>query len=198
MRVDNRVTQVPPSKLMKPDTMKLPVAARQMADATAPVGNNNQIPTALGPQLEDPPKPATAKVAPTPTAVELVAVMVAAAASAEAHHMALAEELVAAVITEAEAMRTTTLPASHVAATMPTTGLRRSAAKRLLKQVTTTTSPPTPLDFAICSSSRNSSLSGSPSTTRGKTQYSGLGARPYPLKILVVTTTRSASTSSSA
>jgi hypothetical protein len=34
MRVDNRVTQVPPSELMSPGTMK------QMVDATAPTENN--------------------------------------------------------------------------------------------------------------------------------------------------------------
>jgi hypothetical protein len=48
-----------------------------------------------------------------------------------------------------------------------------------------------------CFSQRNSSLSGSPSTTRSKTQFSGLGVMPYPLKMLVATTTRSASTSRS-
>jgi hypothetical protein len=37
MRVDNRVTQVsPPSELIKPDTMKLPVAARQTAGSGHP------------------------------------------------------------------------------------------------------------------------------------------------------------------
>jgi hypothetical protein len=57
---------------------------------------------------------------------------------------------------------------------------------------------PSLLDFATCFSRRNSSLSGSPSTTRSKTLFSGLGAMPYPLKTLVVTTTQSASTSLSA
>jgi hypothetical protein len=66
----------------------------------------------------------------------------------------------------AEAMQTATSPATHVAA-----------------------SPPTLLDFAIYSSLRNSSLLGSPSTTRSKTQCSGLGATPYPLKTLVATMT---------
>jgi hypothetical protein len=51
------------------------------------------------------------------------------------------------------------------------------------------------LDFAIYSSLRNSSLSGAPSTTRSRTQFSGLGAMPYPLKTLLATTTPSASTS---
>jgi hypothetical protein len=122
-----------------------------MADATAAMGNNHQTPTALGPQLEDPPKLATAR------AVTAVAVVVVAAA--KAHHTTLAEELAAATIAGAEATRTATPPATHVAATMPATGLRRFVAKMLLKQATATASPPTPLDFAIYSSLRNSSLS---------------------------------------
>jgi hypothetical protein len=52
--------------------------------------------------------------------------------------MALAEELVAVAIAGAEATRTTTSPATHMAATMPATGLRRFVAKRLLKQATVT------------------------------------------------------------
>jgi hypothetical protein len=95
------------------------------------------------------------------------------------HHTALAEELVAATIVEDEATRTATSPATHVAATMPATELKIFVAKRLLKQMTTTASPP-PLDFATCFSQRNSSLSGSPSTTRSKTQFSALGVMPYP------------------
>jgi hypothetical protein len=72
------------------------------------------------------------------------------AVAAGAHHTALAEEMVAVVITGAEATRTTS-PATHVAATMPVTGSRKFVAKRLLKQATATASPPTPLDFAIYS-----------------------------------------------
>jgi hypothetical protein len=44
-----------------------------MLDATALVENNHKTPTALGPQLEDPPRVATAKVAPTVAATALVA-----------------------------------------------------------------------------------------------------------------------------
>jgi hypothetical protein len=60
------------------------------------------------------------------------------AAAAGNHHMALAEELVAVAIAGAEATRTATSPATHMAATMPATGLRRFVAKRLLKQATVT------------------------------------------------------------
>jgi hypothetical protein len=45
------------------------------------------------------------------------------------------------------------------------TELKKFIPKRLLKQTTATASPPSPLDFAAGSSQRNSSLSGSPSTT---------------------------------
>jgi hypothetical protein len=98
----------------------------------------------------------------------------------------------------AEATRTTMSPATHMAATMPATELKRFIAERLLKQVTAMASPPSPLDFATYFSQRNSSFLGSPSTTRSKTQFSGLGATHYPLKTPVATTTRSASTSPSA
>jgi hypothetical protein len=152
---------------MNPDTMKLPVVFQQTVDATAPAENNHKTPTALGPQLEDPPRAATA------TAVATAALVAAAeAAAAAAHHMALAEELVAlaeelvaVAIAEAEATQTAMPPATHVAATMPATKLMKFVAKRLLKQTTATTSLPTPLDFATCSPRRNSSLSGSRSTT---------------------------------
>jgi hypothetical protein len=187
----------PLSKLMNPGTMKLLAAVQRMVDATAPVENNHTTPTALGPQLEDPPKAATVRAAPAEAATTLVVVM-AGAAAAGAHHTAPAEELAAAAITEVEATRTAMPPATHVVAMMPATELKRFVAKRLLKQTTAMASPLSPLDFATCFSRRNSSLSGSPSTTRSKTQFSGLGAMSYPLKTPVATTTRCASTSLSA
>jgi hypothetical protein len=85
---------------MNSGTMKLPAAVQQMVDATAPMENNHTTPTALGPQLEDPPKATIERV----VSVALVAAMAAAGAAAtRAHHTALAEELVAAAIAEAEA-----------------------------------------------------------------------------------------------
>jgi hypothetical protein len=126
---------------MKPDNMKLPVAVQQTVDATAPTENNHITPTALGPQLEDPSKAATARAAPAVVVAALVTMMVAAeATAAAARQTAWVEELVAVVIAEAEATRTATSPATHVAATMPATELRRFVAKRLLKQTTATTS----------------------------------------------------------
>jgi hypothetical protein len=49
MQVDNRVAQVPLSEIMKTDTTKSLVTARQMEDATVSVENTSQTPTALGP-----------------------------------------------------------------------------------------------------------------------------------------------------
>jgi hypothetical protein len=133
MRVDNRVIQVPLSELMNPDTMKLPAAVQQTVDATAPAENNHTIPTAPGPQLEDPLKAATTRAASAVAAAALVGAMAAAGvAVAGAHHTTLVEELVAAAIAEAESTRTATSLATHVAATMPATKLKRFVAKRLL------------------------------------------------------------------
>jgi hypothetical protein len=58
-------------------------------------------------------------------------------------------------------------------------------------------SPPSPLDFAICSSQRHSSLRGSLSTMRSKTQSNGSDATPSPSKMLVATMTQSVYTSPS-
>jgi hypothetical protein len=141
MRVDNRVTQVPPSELMNPDTMKLPVVVQQMVDATAPAENNHRTLTALGPQLEDPPRVATARAASAVAETALVAATTAVeAAAAGAHRMALEEELVAAATAGVEATRTATSPVTHAAAMMPATELRKFVAKRLMKQTTATAS----------------------------------------------------------
>jgi hypothetical protein len=116
---------------MNPGTMRLPATAQQMVDVTSPVEKNHITPTALAPQLEDPPRAATARAALTVAATTLVvATAVAGAAAAGAHHTTLAEELVAAVIAEAEATRTTTSSATHVAAVMPATELKRFVAKK--------------------------------------------------------------------
>jgi hypothetical protein len=137
MRVDNRVNQVPPSALMNLDTMKLAATVQHTVDATAPAEKNHTTPTTLGPQLEDPPKAATALAAPAVAVAALVAAMAAAGAvTAGAHHTVLVEELAVAATAEAEAMRIATSPATHVAATTPVTQLRRFVAKRLLKQTT--------------------------------------------------------------
>jgi hypothetical protein len=121
---------------MNPSTMKLLAIVQRMVDTTAPVENNHTTPTALGPQLEDPPRAATVLAAQAEAVVALVATM----AAAGAHHTVLAEELVAVEIAEAKATRTATPLATHVAATMPATELKRFVIKRLLKQTTATAS----------------------------------------------------------
>jgi hypothetical protein len=89
----------------------------------------------------------------------LVMVMpVAEAAAAGAPHRGLEEEPVAEAIAEAEATQTATSSAPHAAATMPTAELKKYEATSPPRQATTTTSPPSPLDFAIYSSQRNSNL----------------------------------------
>jgi hypothetical protein len=52
MRVDNRVSQVPPLRITKP-TMKAQVAVQRTMDATALKENYRRTPTALGHQLVD-------------------------------------------------------------------------------------------------------------------------------------------------
>jgi hypothetical protein len=94
---------------------------------------------------------ATVLAAPVEAAVALVTAMAAAAAAATgAHHTVLAGELVAAAIAGVEATQTTTSPASHVAAMMPTIELKKNVTRRPLRQETTTVSPPSPLDFSTC------------------------------------------------
>jgi hypothetical protein len=178
MRVDNRVSQVAPLRTHEPGTTKLLVTVQRMVDATAPEENNHKIPTVPGHQLENLLRAATVPAAPAEAAVALI-VATAEAAAAGAHHTMLAGELVAAAIAGAEATQTATSPASHTAATMPAIELKKYVARRPLRQVTATVSPPSPLDFATCFSQRNSNLWGSPSMTQSKTQFNGLGAMPY-------------------
>jgi hypothetical protein len=107
---------------MKPGTTKPLIAARQTTEATVSTENTSQTPTAVGPQLEDPCRAATAKAVPATVVAApevVVEAAVAVAAAAEAHLTVLAEELVAAAIAEAEATRTSMSPAVHMAATTP-------------------------------------------------------------------------------
>jgi hypothetical protein len=151
MRVDNKVTQVPPLRSHEPRHHKLLVAVQQMVDATTPEENNHRTPTALGSQLEDPPGAATARAASAEAAAALVAATAATkVVAAGAHLTVLAGKLVAAAIAKAKATRTATSLASHAAATMLAIELKRFVAKRLLRQATATDSPPSLLDFATC------------------------------------------------
>jgi hypothetical protein len=107
-------------------------------------------------------------------------------------------EPVAEAIAVAEATQTAMSPVSHAAATMHVAESKKFDARNPPRHARTMASLPSLLDFAICCSQRNSSLWGSPNMMRSKTHYSGSGATPYPLRTLVATTTRSASTSLSA
>jgi hypothetical protein len=124
-----------------------------------------RTPTVLGQQPVDLLRVPTA---PTVLAViamsSLMATLVAEAAAAGAPHTGLVGEPVAAATAEAEAARTATSPVSHAAATMPAKKLKNYDAKSPPRQATTTASPPSLLDFAICFSRRNSNPWGSPST----------------------------------
>jgi hypothetical protein len=129
MRVDNRVTQVPPSELANPITMK-PQVAVQLMDATVLEENSHKTTTVLGHQLEDLLMAVTVLAVPVVVAVLLIMVMmVAEAATAGAPHTGLIGEPVVEAITEAEATQTATSPAPHAAATMPTVELKKYNAR---------------------------------------------------------------------
>jgi hypothetical protein len=145
------------------------VAIQQIMDATVLEENNRRTPTVLGHQPVDLLRVATVSVAPAAVVVlRLMATLAAAAAVAGAPHTGLEEELVAQAIAEAAATQIATSPAPHAAATMPAAELKKCDTSPP-QQETTTVSPPSPLDFAIYSSQRNSNLWGSPSMTRSKT-----------------------------
>jgi hypothetical protein len=138
-------------------------------DATVLEENSPRTPTVPGHQLEDLLMVVTVLAAPVVVAAPLVMVMlVAEAAAAGAPNTGLEEEPAVEAIAEAEATQTATSPAPHVAATMPVAELKKYDATSPPRQAKTTASLPSPLDFAIYSSQRNSNLRGSPSTTRSK------------------------------
>jgi hypothetical protein len=135
-------------------------------DATLLEENSPGTPTVPGHQLEDLLRVVTVLAALVVVAAPLVMVMLAAEAAASgAPHTGLEEEPAAEAIAEAEATQTTTSPAPHAAATMPTAELKKYDATSPPRLATTTASPPSPLNFTIYSSQRNSNLWGSPSTT---------------------------------
>jgi hypothetical protein len=87
------------------------------------------------------------------------------AAAAGAPHTELEGEPVAEVIVEAEATQIAMSPVAHAAATIPAAELKNYDARSPPRQATTTASPPSLLNFAICFSQRNSNIWGSPSMT---------------------------------
>jgi hypothetical protein len=106
----------------------------------------------------------------------LTAILAVEAATAGAPTMGLTGELGEVATTAAEATRTATSPAPHVAASTPARKSKNYDARRPPRHATTTASPPSLRDFATYFSRRNSNLWGSPSTKRSKIQCSGSDA----------------------
>jgi hypothetical protein len=195
MRVNNRVTQVPPLRTREPDNHEAQVVVQRAIDATLLEENYRRTPTVLGHQLVGLLRAVTVPAGPVVAAALLIMVMlVAEAAAAGAPHTGMAGEPVAEAIAEAEATQTATSLVPHAAATMPVAELKKYDARSPPRQATTMASPPSLLDFAVCFSQKNSSLWGSLSTTRSKIQSNGSDATPSPSKMLVATMIQSVST----
>jgi hypothetical protein len=154
MRVNNRVTQAPPSGT--PSTTTKPQAAVRTSVATVLEQSYQLTPTVLGPQPVDPLMVATAPAATGRSS--LTAILAVEAATAGAPTMGLTGELGAVATAAAEATRTTTSPAPHVAASTPARKPKNYDARRPPRQAITTASPPSLRDFATYFSRRNSSL----------------------------------------
>jgi hypothetical protein len=166
--------------------------------ATVLEGSYRATPTVPGHRPVDPLMVAIAPAAPAATVRSSLTVILAAeAATAGAPTMGLAEEPGAEATAAAEATRTATPPELHVAASTPARRSKNFGESSPPQQATTTASPPSLHDFATYFSRRNSSLWGSPSTTRSRIQCSGSDATPSPSRTLVATMTRGASTSPS-
>jgi translation initiation factor 2B subunit (eIF-2B alpha/beta/delta family) len=139
--------------------MKPQVTVQRVTDATVLEEISHSTPSIQGHQLADLLRAATVSVAPAVVATLLVMVMLAGeAVVVGAPHTELEGEPVAEAVAEAEATHTATSPVSHAAATMPAAELKKYDARSPPRQATTTASPPSLLDFAICFSQRNSSL----------------------------------------
>jgi hypothetical protein len=164
--------------------------------ATVLEGSYRPTPTIPRHRPVEPLMEATAPAAPAVTMRSSLTVTLAAeAVMARAPTMGLAGEPGAEATAAAEATRTATPPALHVAVSTPARRSKNFGARSPPQQVTTMASPPSLHGFATYFSRRNSSLWGSPSTTRSRIQCSGLDATPSPSRTLVAITTLSASTS---
>jgi hypothetical protein len=110
---------------------------------------------------------ATAPAAPAATVrLSLIVILAAEVVTAGAPTTGLAGEPGAEPTAAAEAMRTATPPALHVAASALANKSKNYDAKSPPRQATTTASPPSLHGFAIYFSRRNSNLWGSPISTR--------------------------------
>jgi hypothetical protein len=128
-------------------------------DATVLEEISNRTPTVQGHQLKDLLRVAIVLVVLAVVAALLVTVMLAVeAAAVGAPHTETEREPVAEAIAEAEAMQTATSLVPHAAAMMPAAKLKNYDVGSPPRQATTTASPPSLLNFAICFSQRNSNL----------------------------------------
>jgi hypothetical protein len=163
--------------------MKPQVAVQRTTDATVLEENYRRTPTALGHELVDLLRAATVPAALVVVAtLLLMVVLVAEAAAAGARLTGLAGEPVAEAIAEAEGMQTAMSLVPHAVATTPAAELKKYDARSPPRQARTTASRPSLLGFAIYFSQKTSSLWGSPSTMRSKTQSNGLDAMPLHQK----------------
>jgi hypothetical protein len=184
MRVDNRVTQVPPSGTASKTTKPQVVVRTSIAIVLE--GSYRPTPTVPGHRPVDPLMVATAPAAPSATVRSSLTVILAAEAeTAGAPIMGLAREPGAEATAAAEATRTTTLPELHVAASTPAKRSKNFSARSPPRQATMMASPPSLHGFATYFSRRNLSLWGSPSTMRSRIQCSGSDATPSPSRTLV-------------
>jgi hypothetical protein len=118
MRVDNRVTQVPPSGIASKTTK--PQVAVRTSVATVLEGSYRLTPTVPGHRPVDPLMVATAPAAPAATVrLSLTAILATEAATAGAPTTGLTGEPGAEATAPAEATRIATPPALHVAASTP-------------------------------------------------------------------------------
>jgi hypothetical protein len=164
MRVDNRVTQVPSVRNRQQD--KKPQVAVRTSVATVLEGSYRPTPTIPGHRPVDPLMVATAPATPVATVRSSFTVILAAeAATTGAPTTGLAGEPGAEATAAAEATRTATPPALHVAASTPARRSKNFSARSPPRQATTMAFPPSLHDFTIYFSRRNSNLWGSPSTT---------------------------------
>jgi hypothetical protein len=147
MRVDNRVTQVPPLRTREADHQATS-RIQPTTDATVLEESYRRTPTALGHQPVDLLRAAAApwRLMVTPAGEATVA---------GAPRTGLAGEPVAEAIAEVEATQTATSLVSHAAATSP---MKMSSTTSPPRQAKMSSSPPFLLDFAICFSQRSSSL----------------------------------------
>jgi hypothetical protein len=136
-----------------------PQVAVQTSVATVLEGSYRLTPTVPGHRPVNPLMAATAPAAPAPTVRSSLTVILAEeAATAGAPTTGLAGEPGAEATAAAEATRTATPPALHVAASTPAKKLKNYDARSPPPQATTMASPPSLHGFATYFSRRNSNL----------------------------------------